>query len=223
MDIVEKLNRILMDTTCHAQGSVDISQGPYGSNIMGMRYRKKKKKMKGGAEYAMHEEKNFKVTVIVKSKKYKKTFNVKAPDEWKARTRAINMAFNKGLKLAGDQVDYQVSEGKYWPGHPKWDPYHGTGVKPPKPTLQNKMSRDKDISAIKSFIEKQRTWFDIEEVSDGFILLSTREHGDVGSGRPGKEDQKEGIRLGKLIKQKFKTVDIDLDGFDEWVHLEIRL
>ena len=168
MDIVEKLNRILMDTTCHAQGSVDTSQGPYGSNIMGMRYRKKKKKMKGGAEYAMHE-------------------------------------------------------GKYWPGHRKWDPYHGTGVKPPKPTLQNKMSRDKDISAIKSFIEKQRTWFDIEEVGDGFILLSTREHGDVGSGRAGKEDQKEGIRLGKLIKQKFKTVDIDLDGFDEWVHLEIRL
>lgn len=110
MDIIEKLNRLLADTTAHAQGSVDISQGPYGSNIMGMRYIKKKKKIKGGAEYNMHEENDYKITVIVKKKKYKKTFNVKAPTEGKAKTRALNMAFQKGLKLMGDEVEYKINE-----------------------------------------------------------------------------------------------------------------
>jgi hypothetical protein len=43
MDILEKLDRMLTDTTCHAAGSVDMSQGPYGSNIMGYRRKKKKK------------------------------------------------------------------------------------------------------------------------------------------------------------------------------------
>lgn len=42
MDIIEKLNRMLSDTTAHAMGSVDISQGPYSS--IGMQQRKKKKK-----------------------------------------------------------------------------------------------------------------------------------------------------------------------------------
>ena len=45
MDIIEKLDRMLSDTTAHAMGSVDISQGPYGGgNIIGMRQKKKKKK-----------------------------------------------------------------------------------------------------------------------------------------------------------------------------------
>jgi len=55
MDIIDRLNKLLNDTTAHAMGSVDMTQGPYGSNIMGMRYIKKKKKVKGGAEYPVHE------------------------------------------------------------------------------------------------------------------------------------------------------------------------
>ena len=55
MDIIEKINKLINDTTAHAEGSVDMSQGPYGSNILGMVYRKKNKKMKGGAEYTVHE------------------------------------------------------------------------------------------------------------------------------------------------------------------------
>ena len=33
---------MLSDTTAHAMGSVDISQGPYGGNIVGQRKKKKK-------------------------------------------------------------------------------------------------------------------------------------------------------------------------------------
>jgi len=58
MDIIDRLNKLLTDTTAHATGAVDMSQGPYGSNIMGMRYIKKKKKVKGGAEYPVHENKD---------------------------------------------------------------------------------------------------------------------------------------------------------------------
>jgi hypothetical protein len=56
MDILDRINKLLVDTTAHASGSVDMSQGPYGSNILGMRYIKKKKKVKGGAEYPVHED-----------------------------------------------------------------------------------------------------------------------------------------------------------------------
>jgi hypothetical protein len=57
-DIIKKLDKMIIDTTAHVEGSVDISQGPYGSNILGMRYTKKKKKLPGGAEYIVHENKD---------------------------------------------------------------------------------------------------------------------------------------------------------------------
>jgi hypothetical protein len=107
MDILEKIKRLMIDTTAHAEDSVDISQGPYRGNVLGMTYRKKKVKVKGGAAYNMHEG-TYKVTVIVKSKKYRKTFDIDAPTEGKARTRAINQAMKDGLRLAGDDVEYLV-------------------------------------------------------------------------------------------------------------------
>ena len=142
MDIVEKLDRLLLDTTAHAEGSVDISQGPYGSNIMGMRYRKKKKKMKGGAEYNMYEKSNPKMLMI---------------------------------------------------------------------------------DDIRDFILKQRTWFEFDDEGDDYILLATRENGDVGNEQPGQADWREGQRLAKLIKQNFKKVKVNLDYTDEWVNLEVRV
>ena len=48
-DIVKRLETMINDTTC--TGDVALPQG----QVMGMQYRKKKKKIKGGASYDVHE------------------------------------------------------------------------------------------------------------------------------------------------------------------------
>lgn len=59
-DIVNRINRIILDQTAMATGSVDISQGPYGANIFGYKrdlgnFSAKKKKKKG-LQYSMSSE-----------------------------------------------------------------------------------------------------------------------------------------------------------------------
>jgi len=48
-DIIKRLETLINDTTC--TGDVALPQG----QVMGMQYRKKKKKAKGGASYDVHE------------------------------------------------------------------------------------------------------------------------------------------------------------------------
>jgi len=73
-------------------------------------------------------------------------------------------------------------------------------------------------------IKKSRTYMDIDESKDTFILLTTRRHGDVGSEQHGSKDLNEAKRVGKLIKDKFKdSVKINIEVVDEWIHLNMTI
>lgn len=52
--------------------------------------------------------KTYEVTVIVKSKNYSETFTVQAEREGLAKTRAMAMAFDAGLHLSGELVEYEI-------------------------------------------------------------------------------------------------------------------
>lgn len=54
-NIIKKIDMMLGDQTTSA--NVDMTQGPYGVNLFGMRYKKKKKKVKGELGYTVHENK----------------------------------------------------------------------------------------------------------------------------------------------------------------------
>ncbi len=111
MDIIEKLNRLLTDTTAHAEGSVDMSRGPYGSNIMGMRYIKKKKKVKGGAEYKVHES---------HLKPGQKVKFVDKDDDFYGKMGTVYKVFKNGYTVkignkvvSRDDDEVMLAEGKY--------------------------------------------------------------------------------------------------------------
>lgn len=66
-----------------------------------------------------------------------------------------------------------------------------------------------------------RTWFDVEENEEDDVLLSTREHGDVGEEVAGGADIDEGRRIVKALRADDGLV-ARLDVVDEWVHVHIR-
>ena len=123
MDIIEKLNRMLSDTTAHAMGSVDISQGPYGGgNIIGMRQKKKKKKCRGGDECrggdgCMHEDIVTELAAFLRKRKRTKTDKLAdrekklqhdryklTPSELKRREDRLEVAKKKARKIAFTQT-----------------------------------------------------------------------------------------------------------------------
>ena len=74
-------------------------------------------------------------------------------------------------------------------------------------------------------IAATKTYLDIENEGDmNNIFLSTREHGDVGSEEPGREDIKEVQRVQKILQKKFAKDDIKFmaSTTDEWVNLQIQ-
>ncbi len=78
----------------------------------------------------------------------------------------------------------------------------------------------------KNFLRVSNTWFRLEQqdLVEGQIqlMLSTREHGNVGE-NPGKEDILEARRLKKEILKSFPGAQVDIDYFDEWVHIDVAL
>ena len=78
-------------------------------------------------------------------------------------------------------------------------------------------------NAIKDFIKKNNSWFDVEEEDDEQILLTTRENGNVGSETPGQKDKAEARRIFKLVSDKFpKQITGNLEEVDEFVYLYIK-
>ena len=74
-------------------------------------------------------------------------------------------------------------------------------------------------------IAATKTYMDIENEGDmNNIFLSTREHGDVYSETPGREDIKEAQRVQKILQKKFAKDDIKVmaSTTDEWVNLHIQ-
>jgi hypothetical protein len=68
-----------------------------------------------------------------------------------------------------------------------------------------------------------RTWFDCSDEGT-CIVLSSRDHGDVGAEIAGKADKDEGSRLRQLLRKVFKPAAwvVEYDVIDEWVHVSVR-
>lgn len=77
---------------------------------------------------------------------------------------------------------------------------------------------------VKKFIARQRTWLELEEESRTSLYFSTRDNGDVGSERPGREDLREARRLALLVNKEFAgQVKASFDYVDEWTNLDVAL
>lgn len=76
------------------------------------------------------------------------------------------------------------------------------------------------IAQIKNIINYN---WEIEE-EDNVIMLSTRDHGNVGDESPGLKDIKEATRIKHELVSVygFDPKKIDISTFDEWVNLEIK-
>lgn len=80
-----------------------------------------------------------------------------------------------------------------------------------------------DERTLKQFLRKDGTWFYLEDLArqrEGHVLLTTRENGDVGYDRPGREDIREGHRLTKSLSNAFPTWHWVVSTNDEWTHVE---
>jgi len=78
------------------------------------------------------------------------------------------------------------------------------------------------LDEVYKFLRRQRTWFEFEKERDS-IECSTRENGDVGYEKPGREDIREAKRLAKELVKKFGkgVLRLELDCIDEWTQLSI--
>jgi hypothetical protein len=74
---------------------------------------------------------------------------------------------------------------------------------------------------ISAFLRSENTWFRVDSINSESVSLITREHGDVGRQKIGKEDLQEAKRLKVLYLQKFPTGSAEIDYMDEWVVLEL--
>jgi hypothetical protein len=80
------------------------------------------------------------------------------------------------------------------------------------------------LGEVVAFVTSLNTWFTCDDWDDKWVCFSTREHGDVGAERPGREDLLEGRRIHDAIDAHFgvraKTV---LDVVGEWVNVNVRI
>jgi hypothetical protein len=74
-----------------------------------------------------------------------------------------------------------------------------------------------------NFIKDNKSYFDIEEQSDDFIQLTTRENGSVGDEEYGIEDIEEAKSIVKKIKEKYPKTKVSIYTVDEFVYLELEV
>ena len=86
------------------------------------------------------------------------------------------------------------------------------------------------LEAVRTFLRRQRTWFDFDDDSTGTwddaprISMSTRAHGAVGSEAPGRADIEEARRLKGLVEREFGAKASALvDIVDEWVYVIVSV
>jgi hypothetical protein len=79
----------------------------------------------------------------------------------------------------------------------------------------------------KGFLDSSRTWFELDEhnLISGRVhcLISTRDHGDIAEGTPGRKDILEARRLKKEILATFPGSSAEIEPVDEWVQLDVVL
>jgi hypothetical protein len=75
---------------------------------------------------------------------------------------------------------------------------------------------------MENFLRKQRTPFQLEELSDKLVVLGTRQHGSVGHGQAGSEDVREAKKLITSLNKAFPSYKWDVSVEEEWVSIEGR-
>ena len=93
-------------------------------------------------------------------------------------------------------------------------------------TFRPKKKPDKSaiLNDVQKFIKGLSTWFEEDDKGRNSISYSSREYGDGGSERAGREDIQEAKRLISELKQKFgKQVRVDAEVVDEWVTVSVSV
>jgi hypothetical protein len=78
------------------------------------------------------------------------------------------------------------------------------------------------IEDVIAFVRGLHTYMDVSRQGDE-LTIDTRDHGDVGEGRPGKEDLAEGRRVAVQLRERFPDLKVELDRIDEWVTIFVRV
>lgn len=89
-----------------------------------------------------------------------------------------------------------------------------------KELLSEVVSPQKSVASIQDlqqYLKGIQEWFDVDEISENTIRLSTRENGDVGEEKAGKEDIKLAREILRNVRAKFKNVKASMEIVDEWV------
>ena len=73
-----------------------------------------------------------------------------------------------------------------------------------------------------SYVKDNSSYFDIEDESEEFVLLTTRENGNVGDEEYGIEDIEEAKSIVKKIKEKYPKTKVSIYTVDEFVYLELE-
>jgi hypothetical protein len=72
------------------------------------------------------------------------------------------------------------------------------------------------------YVKDNISYFDIDDEEDNFVMISTRENGNVGDEEHGVEDVKEAKSILKKIKEKYPNTKGDIYTVDEFVYLELE-
>lgn len=95
---------------------------------------------------------------------------------------------------------------------------HISGIElKPEPKIINE-----ELEQIKDFIDNySNTTLQLDQEDVDSLSFVTREHGNVGEETYSEEDMEDAINLKSVLLKKFSNIIIDIEGVDEWVHLNI--
>lgn len=80
------------------------------------------------------------------------------------------------------------------------------------------------IDEVKKFVDRLNTWFNLESDTHNSLSYASREYGDVGEEKAGKQDQDEASRIHQALRTEFgAAVNVEVDVVDEWVSIDVSL
>ena len=75
-----------------------------------------------------------------------------------------------------------------------------------------------DARTVAPYAKKYLRWFDEE---DQPLSWGTREHGDVGSETPGREDLRAAKEFAKAVEENIPGTKVEMELVDEWVYVQV--
>lgn len=88
---------------------------------------------------------------------------------------------------------------------------------------QNLVKKEMKNKDWREYVKKNRSYFSVDDESDNFIQLTTRENGDVSSETYGEKDVVEARVILKNIKNKFPDTRGKIYDVDEFVYLDLSI